>query len=133
MMYLSDYIIMILILTVAVIFLDILVFIVLDCLFRKRKNKKRYPMAAPPPVNEHKVFGRRMRSAVAPVEGTNPIMSGYRYRCTHALDLNEFEYEIQNLLALRFGERYPLYFIKNGKKYKIVFDETERMVQEVFE
>ncbi len=47
------------------------------------------------------------------------------------LNLNDFEYEIQNLLALKFGSQYPLYFYKEGRKYKLVFDETERMVQEV--
>lgn len=47
------------------------------------------------------------------------------------LNLNDFEYEIQNLLALKFGSHYPLYFYKEGRKYKLVFDETERMVQEV--
>ena len=49
------------------------------------------------------------------------------------INLNDFEYEIQNLLALEFGEQYPLHFVKNGKKYKLVFDHTERMVQEVEE
>lgn len=47
------------------------------------------------------------------------------------IDLNNFEYEIQNLLALHFGVQHELVFYRGGKKYKIVFDDTERMIQEV--
>lgn len=47
------------------------------------------------------------------------------------IDLNDFEYEMQDVLAKHFDLNHILYFYKNGKKYKIVFDETERMVQEV--
>ena len=47
------------------------------------------------------------------------------------INLNDFEYEIQNLLALEFGRQYYRHFYKDGKKYKLVFDDTERMIQEV--
>lgn len=83
------------------------------------KKRRRFLKACPALLSSIDDYvGRSIRAANAT-----------KYR--KPVDLNDFEYEIQNLLALKFGSQYPLYFYKEGRKYKLVFDETERMVQEV--
>ena len=57
----------------------------------------------------------------------NNTLPAYKF----PINLNEFEYEMQELLAQEFGDRYPRCIMKNGKKYHLVFDTTERMIQEV--
>lgn len=102
--------------------LYVVVFIIKDTIVSYRIRKRnRFLKACPALLSSVDDYtGRNIRAANAAKYG-KPI------------NLNDFEYEIQNLLALEFGEQYPLHFVKNGKKYKLVFDHTERMVQEVEE
>lgn len=81
-------------------------------------------------------FGERCdcESSSEPTDEDLSNLSGYTFpKYRNPINLNDFEYEIQNILTSHFGPQYPLYFHKDGKKYKLVFDETERMVQEVCE
>lgn len=49
--------------------------------------------------------------------------------CKPPINLNDFEYEMQTVLARFCGERIEL--VKDGKRYELVFDCTERMIQEL--
>lgn len=55
-------------------------------------------------------------------------VSSFRYP-KPPINLNDFEYEMQTVLARFCGERIEL--VKDGKRYELVFDCTERMIQEL--
>lgn len=105
--------------------------IILFC-FVALKIWKGPPPIPDDPVSPRDYIRRKIADEMERSRQETELISGYTFpKYRNPINLNDFEYEIQNILTSHFGPQYPLYFHKDGKKYKLVFDETERMVQEV--
>lgn len=129
-----------LVLVVFAVLLAVIVFLLIRLKFWKRATPPPDDPAGPRDFVRRKMAEELERSKQdldyvkeRTKQDLNSIQPNTLCRYRYPLNLNDFEYEMQNIFALHFGHQHPLYFYKGDKKYKIVFDETERMVQEVFE